>query len=210
MKHICESGTEKKKRVTESTMNSLVSALDDINWNEVYGIEDVNKAYIKFNAKLLSCFEKCCPLTEAKIQKKYHKPWLTKGLINACRKKNYLYKCQLKSNKSETKIRYLTYKNKLTGILRKAEKQYYRDKQNRCKKDMKATWSILNMLIGKSKQKSSQCEFIRENGQEIHNGNRIANAFNDFYINVGPSLADKIDSSNVNLNHNDFLKDIEC
>ena len=38
---------------------------------------------------------------------------------------------------------------------------------------------------------------------------QIANAFNDFYINVGPSLADKIDWSNINVKYDDFLKAID-
>ena len=66
------------------------------------------------------------------------------------------------------------------------------------------------MLIGRGKQKSIQCEYIVDKGQEVHNGKCIANAFNDFYINVGPTLADKIDCSNVNHNYSDFLKDVKC
>ena len=121
-------------------------------------------------------------------------------------KKNNLYKCQLQTKASEDKGRYITYKNKLTSILRKAEKQYYSNKLNECKKDMKGTWAILNNLIGRRRQQATHCEFILDKGSKIYNGKQIANAFNDFYINVGPSLADKIDSSNIRVKYNDFFK----
>ena len=98
--------------------------MSDTNWNDVYGTEDVNTANERFTSKLVSCFNKYCPLTKTTMHKRNnYKPWLTNGLINACRKKNYLYKCQLKTNDSAAKTRYLTYKNKLTSILRKAKKK---------------------------------------------------------------------------------------
>ena len=56
---------------------------------------------------------------------KYEKPWITLGLKNACKKKNYLYRRFLKSRSKETESRYKTYKNKLTGILRYCEKEYH-------------------------------------------------------------------------------------
>ena len=87
-----------------------------------------------FSKKLISCFNKCCPVAEIKVRRNTNKPWLTKGLINACRKKNHLYKRQLQTKHNDDVSRYLTYKNKLTSILCKAEKQYYSNKLFECKK----------------------------------------------------------------------------
>ena len=89
--------------------------------------------------------------------------------------------------------------------MRKAEKQYY-NKLAECEQDMKKTWCVLNKLTGKNKQKSTQCEFIIENTQ----WKNYCYALNDFYINVGPSLADKINCDNVTLYYDDFLKEINC
>ena len=46
------------------------------------------------------------------------KPWLSRGLSNACHKKNYLYRQFLKHRTITSQNRYNTYKNKLTAILR--------------------------------------------------------------------------------------------
>ena len=210
VKQINCSNTVKRRKVTEKTIGELKGVLNNINWNDVYETEDVNMANKKFTSRLMSCFNKCCPLTITTTHRKNNKPWLTNGLINACRKKNYLYKCQLKSNDSEAKLRYRTYKNKLTSVLRKAEKQYYNNKLAECKNDMKGTWNVLNKLCGRNKEKPKQCEFIINKGAKVHNEKCITDAFNDFYINVGPQLASKIDSDNVKLNYDDFLKDVNC
>ena len=75
---------------------------------------------------------------------------------------------------------------------------------------MKEKWKILNKLCGRSKEKAKYCEFIINKGVKVHNEKCIADAFNDFYINVGPTLANKIDSANVKLSYDEFLIDINC
>ena len=64
---------------------------------------------------------------------------------------------------------------------------------------MKYTWSILNELIGRGKKKSTLCDYIVKSNDRIYDNIAIANAYNDFYINVGPELANNIDCSNVNI-----------
>ena len=101
----------------------------------------------------LDVYNSCCPIVKQTVNKRSDKPWLSKGLINACRKKNLLYRQQLGKKSQALKQRYLVYKNKLTSILRKAEKQYYTDKLNGLKGNMKETWSVINCLIGRKNKK---------------------------------------------------------
>ena len=133
---------------------------------------------------------------------------MTKGLINACHKKNLLYKEQLDDSSELCKIRYKLYKNKLTSILKKAERMYYRNKMDKYKGNIKETWSVLNSMLGRNIRKSTLCDYIVKEGVKINNASAIANEFNDFYINVGPKLADKIDNSNVTGSFLDYLVDI--
>ena len=150
-----------------------------------------------------------CPLVKVSEKKYNDKPWLTKGLINACHKKNHLYKCQLGKKGSIARQRYLVYKNKLTSILRKTEKRYYVEKLNVYKGKMKETWSVINELVGRGRKKSPLCDFIIKNDVKITKNNEIANEFNEFYVNVGANLAKDIDSSNVSKKYIDYLKDID-
>ena len=74
-----------------------------------------------------------------KCSDKCQKPWLTKGLISAIKKKNYLYKSLIKYNSKEAEKKYKTYKNKLTNILRIAENIYYNMKLQEYKSNLKNT-----------------------------------------------------------------------
>ena len=75
---------------------------------------------------------------------------VNKRIENACNKKNNLYKAFLNSNKPESESKYKIYKNKLTTILRKAEKDYYSNKLLEVKGNMKNTWKVLKSVINKS------------------------------------------------------------
>ena len=52
-------------------------------------------------------------------------PWITKGLQNACKKKNTLYRERMRQRTKDEENRYKKYKNKLTNIIRIARKEYY-------------------------------------------------------------------------------------
>ena len=121
---------------------------------------------------------------------------MTKGLVNACKKKNLLYKRFLTSRSSMSEIRYKTYKNKLTSILRYCEKQYYSDLLKINKNNMKETWKIINVLVNKksSTRLSYPTEFMK-NGSIISGNMNIAEHFTSFFANIGPTLAKGIAKS---------------
>ena len=77
--------------------------------------------------------------------------WITNGLKNACRKKNRLYKIWLHSQTPAAESRYKIYKNKLTSILRAAEKEHYSKLLSDAKGNIKDTWKILNAAMNKKK-----------------------------------------------------------
>ena len=107
-------------------------------------------------------------------------------------KKTLLYKKFLKTITIVSEEKYKKYKNKLTAILRRCEKQYFTELLEINKGNMKETWKILNSLINKkSKGKQISTEF---NGDEskITGDKTIANGFNNFFVNIGPSLAKRI------------------
>ena len=59
------------------------------------------------------------------------------------------------------------------------------------------------MVINRNKSKRITTQF-RQGNKIIENPTEIANNFNNFFINVGPTLASKIPNSHKNLN--DYIK----
>ena len=52
------------------------------------------------------------------------KPCFTQGLVNACKKKNKLYRNFLRCRSTVNLVKYKRYRNKPTGILRCEEKHF--------------------------------------------------------------------------------------
>ena len=72
-----------------------------------------------------------------------------------------------------------------------AEKKYYQDLFTRYKSDMKKSWNVMKSIINHNKMPIYQTKF-KYNGNEISDGNDISNKFNDFFINIGSTLANAI------------------
>ena len=179
--------------INDSSMYILQNQLYLCDWSTVIETDNINKAYDLFLSKFQDVFDQCCPIKMKKINVSANrKPWLTYGLKNACKKKNLLYKQFLKYRSEEECIKYKLYKNKLTKILRIAEKTYYCDKLQKFKNNTKQTWKILNDIT-RRKIKSSKCqkEFMSD-GKLITDNKTISNKFNDFFASIGPKLASKI------------------
>ena len=87
--------TKRVRQTKEENINSLNCELHKLTWETFLNEEDVNKAYDTFISSFTYIFDKCCPMKEVNINNSRlepKKPWLTTGLVNACHKKNNLYR----------------------------------------------------------------------------------------------------------------------
>ena len=180
-----------KRKIDDKSMEKLKQCLKEENWNLVYESENANQSYNEFVNIVMSNFNKCCPEREVEIQtnNKNSKPWFTKGLKNACRKKNHLYKESIKSKSTTDEIKYKMYKNKLTTIIRNCEKKYYDTLFENNKGNIKKTWEVINSLVRPKSKDPDEYKDLIKNGKTKKD---VANEFNDFFSNVGPNLAKQI------------------
>ena len=87
---------------------------------------------------------------------------------------------------------YRVYKNKLQKLLKAAEKMYYQDLLVNYKDNLKKSWSIIKVIINKNKRRESQTKFVLNDGTITENKQVICDRFNDFFVNIGPTLAKAI------------------
>ena len=89
---------------------------------------DIDYKFNKFLNCLTSVINYHAPLVKMskKEIKMQHKPWITKAILKSYKHKIKLYKIQLKTKKSEDKIKYKKFSNILTHIKKTAKTLYYR------------------------------------------------------------------------------------
>ena len=103
----------------------------------------------------------------------------------------------------QNKVVYKAYRYRLQKLLQAAEKEYYHGLIVQYKNDMKKSWGIIKNIINKNKTPIFQSTFKLNNGCIISDKKGVSEHFNDFFINVGPTLARKI--PNVGKLPKDFL-----
>ena len=163
-----------------------------IDWN-LYSSD-----YDSFISALTAVFDATFPLQRWSTRNKAvpRKPWMTRGLARSCKRKEKLYKIFIKNPSEANACKYKTYRNKLNKLVRMTEKKYYEQKFLEATNDMKKTWKIIKNIISKNKSNIITDTFL-VNGKKTVDKNIIVNKFNEYFVNVGPSLANKIQSSNV-------------
>ena len=77
-------------------------------------------------------------------------------------------------------------------ILQKAEKDHYACLLESYKSNMRKTWSVLKEIIKRNKIRKSQAQFKLNDGSTTSDNLIISEKFNEFFINIGPTLANKI------------------
>ena len=87
--------------------------------------------------------------------------------------------------------------------LRKAEHSYYKEQFERHKNNLSLVWRTIKGILN-SNQKLDIIDCIDVNGHKITDKLSIAQKFNEYFTNIGPSLVVKIPA--VNCSHMSYWK----
>ena len=117
----------KRRELTKANIDKLHSEIQNISWEYLKNISDVDDAYSYFQETFLCLYNTCIPeknysKTESKTS---NKPWITKGFIKSTRIKNMLYKKLLSNGNEEPKAKYKYYLNRLNKLKIILKKKYY-------------------------------------------------------------------------------------
>lgn len=109
--------------------------------------------------------------------------------------KNLLYK-KSQENPDLYKAEFVNYRNRLNYLLSVAKSNYYKEIINK-NKDSKTLWQTINNMNTQNKNHNN-ISTIHINESNVTNPVKIADAFNEYFVNVGETLASKLKLSNSN------------
>ena len=160
---------------------------------------DPNVNYEILDQKIKQAFDKHIPVKLVKFNRHKHKlnNWVTGGILTSIRFRDKLYKRMINSH-SDT-ILQETLKNNLSSynrilkkLIKEAKISYYDNCFKKFRNDIKKTWSTIKTILNKNQLNCDFPKYFLANGVYISDKKAIANKFNEYFINVGPSLADSI------------------
>ena len=124
----CHADWEKAHRLIEGT-----------DWDSLLDPGDINISWKNWSVRLLEIMQSSIPTTT--LPPRRNRPWLTKKLVQAIRRRNVLYK-NAKVTNDFTK--YKQYRNKILNSLRSAKKAYFCRLNPRKPKDFWKACKLLN------------------------------------------------------------------
>jgi hypothetical protein len=190
-----ESAVNKQARYfSQNNCEKFRTYLEKTNFDPVLHIQCPNEAYNIFIQLYLTAFDKSFPLRNVKSNKKIIKkePWMTTGLLTSSRTKAKFLMKKLNKPTEHNISQYRIYNNKFNQIKRSMKIQYYNTLLEENKYNIKKSWSILKVAIGKRNDKSSLPEEFKINNNSVTDRSIIANNFNEYFANIGPKTYQSI------------------
>ena len=87
---------------------------------------------------------------------------------------------------------YNIFRNRVNREIKKAKKKYYQNYFETNLNNMKKTWKGIKEIININNNTGPQISQLLYEDRQINSNEGMANAFNDFFTNVGPKLDEKI------------------
>ena len=192
--------------MSESNINKLRERLRSADWSSVYNQTNLNSCFESFLDILITNYNSSIPLkrsNRSNYKKIPRQPWITKSLLKSINRKNNLFHKYRKDPNISNKSRYIRYRNILTSSLRLAKQNYFSRQFDKYKFDAKSTWKVINEAL-KTKTDTDPPKHILKDGVQVDDPSTMAKTFNDFFVNLGPNLANKIPDSQTEFHA--FLK----
>ena len=200
----------------QQNWENLAHDLDGVIWSEIFNTENPyanpSTNYSKFIEKITHFKNLHLPSKKVRFKRHKHKnnAWITPALITSVKKKDYLYK-KLHSfpkchpDYENTKNEFQAYQKKLKGLISAVKNDFFKKQFTKYENDIKNTWNTIKTLINKNRSTRKMQTKFCVNGSYVEGDLKIANEFNKFFTEIGPSLASEIKPINSNLLVQSFL-----
>jgi hypothetical protein len=180
---------------------------------ETGNYDDPNKNNDILDTILKTAMDKHMPVKYIKYRKHKHKKcnWITSGIIRSIKFRDSLYKrCRATAMDdplyNTLKINLQTYNRILKQSIRRAKTEYYQSCFEKYKDDTKNTWNTIKTIINKDHVKSNFPETFIINNTRESCPKKIADAFNEYFVQIGPKLANSIQNPASNISHREYLQ----
>ena len=136
---------------------------------------------------------------------------MTNELLTEVNTKNDMY-VDWKSNSTTDEVynmkktNFKTFERIVKINIETAKRKYYFEIFRKYKNDMKNTWKTINETLSRHKREQKVPTSIICENKIINDPMSIANAFNDYFANIGANLVSTINANDNNENYKQYLK----
>ena len=173
-------------------------------WPPFDNSQDVNCAWTAWSNVFLGVIDKHAPCRTIRVRNK-PSTWLNSNIKQMMFQRDWLKKKAVRTGTPEDWTAYRTLRNSVNKEIRLAKKSFYQKQINEVSGDQKATWKVLNDLLGKKSKNTKINGLKTDSGETLTNKSEIANYINRHFAAIGPNLASKISTDEDNVSPEQFL-----
>ena len=174
--------------------------LRNSDWSYFLNFTDLDQSCDIFNSIVTTVADKHAPFVTHKIKGKIE-AWVTNDLLQAIKERNYFKK---KANQTKSIIDWNNFtqkRNQVNNMKNTLKQDYFNTLLTDNAKRPKQLWKTLKTLVPNGKNTTTSVKrLVTEDGIDVTCPKGIADHFNNFFVNVGVTLASKFstDTSKVN------------
>lgn len=184
-----------KRDYSQENINKFKECLQSLSWTEVYNAQNFKESFSVFHELITMFYKLCFPIYKLRNKSNCNGKlkWLTKGLKISCVTKRNL-RFEYYRNKTNTnKSKYTRYSKALRKCIQWSQKNHNSNFVRNSKNTCKAAWQLIK-YEDHNYQQNREIQKIKINDNIINNSNDIAEAFNNYFIDI-------ITNSNTISNH---------
>ena len=176
-----------KRTFTAEAKHSFTTEIESTDWLDIIDSTVAQNAMTKFHSRFKNIFDKHFPVKPVTFGYKNRKDWLPEGVKRAITKKNKLFLNFRKNPTPDNHEKYKAYRNKLNSLMRRIEVDHYKKLIETNKNNLRKSWQVIKEIINKKRTQKTQSAFVINN-RLSEDKNHIANGFNKFFVEIGPTL----------------------
>ena len=172
--------------------------LNKIDWLQILHGKDTDSKMESILTITNQILDKMAPLKkltrrEANVQQV---PWLTMGILKSISARDLLHKKFLREKnlvkKNSLFSLYKIKRNMITNLIRSSKKNFYQNYFQEHQSNAKKTWEGIRNVLNVSKKDLSSPTKLTVDDVDIFDPKIISEKFNDFFVNIGNKVEDKI------------------
>lgn len=160
-------------------------------WDDVNLQTNPDDMWSSWKKLIMESIDKYAPYKNKRISKK-NSPWITSELLRKMHERDYLKKKAVVNNDEALWKQYKYARNRTNNAIREAKQRYFSENLENNKANPRKTWKLINELNSRKCNKSQNISEIKLGDQIINSPTKMSEAFNEYFTNVGPKLAQQI------------------
>ena len=164
--------------------DSFCRDLSQVPWSICEIFNDIDDCYYAWYTLFMEIANEHAPIRTKKCKKR-QVPWMNLEIKELMRQRDLIRHTASKQKKEIYFKLYKCLRNHVTSELRKAKREYFYYLLSDKSPTPQTFWNNVKQLLPSNCQKTPALQI---NGQLTSDPTVVANAFNDYFVNVGPSL----------------------